>query len=230
MNFDSLKRVFDPLKFRLGPDGLPRFDRLGRFVNLRGGRKKKMETNTLPPVMPPAESSPAPAVIVSEPSPLPPGLAPTVPAPAAPDFSDVRESLDRFGGAPAGDESGDFKTDLLKVAANPTAESVIGILQTALILLGGSEGKLDETEKELLRGPLTRVLKKYQVGADVMPAEVDLVLALLAVFASKLQKPKFAGRWESVKAWAVAKWRGQKLAKELQREAPGVIGEKGGAS
>jgi hypothetical protein len=44
---DSLKRKFEPDKFALGDDGKPRFDKLGRFVNARAGRKEAAASSTV---------------------------------------------------------------------------------------------------------------------------------------------------------------------------------------
>jgi len=66
------------------------------------------------------------------------------------------------------------------------------------------------------------VLKKYSIGADVMPCEIDLVLAVLGLFFIRLQKPKTATWFAKVKHWTVQKFfarKGEKFAKVLQREA-----------
>ena len=85
----------------------------------------------------------------------------------------------------------------------PTAETIIGIIQTALVLIGDDEGILTETEKMIMRGPLDRVLKKYNVGADIMPPEVDLAFALAGLFIVRLKKPKTATFAAKVKGWIV---------------------------
>jgi len=215
---DKFGRTYEQVRAS-GKNVIARLNKVTRLFMPRGGRKpgsKAKPTMEKPPVTP------------LPPDPSPPPAAPSTPAaeppPAAPSFADIAALA--ASPSPGGtDDPADFKTALLAVASNPTAESVIGIIQTALILIGGADGKLDDLEKSILRPPLIRVLKKYSIGADVMPAEVDLVIALLAVFASKLQRPKFATKWEQLKAWAVAKYRGHTLASELRREAPGVLSQ-----
>jgi hypothetical protein len=134
-----------------------------------------------------------------------PASAPKDPTPA--DFSDV----DRAAGTAEG------KAVLLD--DNATADTVIGVIQTALVLIGDEEGVLSEMEKTLLRRPLVRVLEKYNVGADVMPAEVDLCLALAGLLITRLQKPKTATWFAKVKAWALNLWfrgKGASLARDLR--------------
>ncbi len=242
---DRLGRLFDAVKFRLGGDGRPRFDALGRFVNLRGGRKKKYH------VMQTQEKQSAAATSqsgVPDENNLPgngsPGVHGTAGAPAqsvnapdakapdpVPEFSDVKRAL---GSMPAGegvsgpaiDSAGDLAEAMSKLPENPTAETLIGIYQTALVLIGQEEGILTALEKEMLRRPLVRVLDKYAIGANIMPAEVDLALVAIAIFVSRLQKPKTATAFMKVKAWFVRKFfasQGEKLASRLREEVgPGV--------
>lgn len=94
---DRLRRLFDPKKFRTGPDGKPRFDKLGRFVNLRGGRKKKTTMDTPSPApASPAEAAPVTSRPPEQPgqSQPPPSLAAAAPAPDAPDFSEIKKILE----------------------------------------------------------------------------------------------------------------------------------------
>lgn len=224
---DRLGRLFDAVKFRLGGDGRPRFDVLGRFVNLRGGRKpkNKMSSNETMPAEPAPASPPSPAPAVTAPAPA----VAQAPEPA-PDFNDVRKALGAMpandGPAAAPDSAADLAEAMSKLPENPTAESLIGIFQTALVLVGEEEGILTTLEKEMLRRPLVRVLDKYSIGANLMPAEIDLALVAIAIFVSRLQRPKTATWFMKVKAWFIGKFfaaKGDKLASRLRETVgPGV--------
>lgn len=182
----------------------PDFDSLGRpFDPVKFRRDKdtlgRWKNARAGRKTPGAASSPASAAAA-------PTSTPRDPAPA--DFSDVERA--------AGSAEG--KAVLLD--DNATADTVIGVIQTALVLIGDEEGVLSETEKTLLRRPLVRVLEKYNVGADVMPAEVDLCLALAGLLITRLQKPKTATWFAKVKAWAVNLWfrgKGHALARDLRQ-------------
>lgn len=208
---DSLGRLFDAVRFRKKPDGQPYKNTRGHFMP-RGGRKPKIK---------PMESSPSLATAAE------PVLPPDVPAPPTPAtaaaFGDVAAALKTFGGdaTPAGGTAESLADDIRAVGDNPTAETVIGLIQTGLMLIGEEEGLLSAAEKDMIRRPLVRVLAKYGVGKDVLPAEVDLVLAVLGVIAFRLQKPKTAKFAAKVRAWVVDKFfagRGRKLAHTLQKE------------
>jgi len=227
---DRFGRLFDAMKFRVGGDGRPRFDALGRFVNLRGGRKpkNKMTTNEIKPAEPAPAVPPSPEPAAAPSVTVPPPVAAPEPVPA---FDDVKRAL---GSMPAGegvsgpaiDSAGDLAEAMSKLPENPTAETLIGIYQTALVLIGQEEGILTALEKEMLRRPLVRVLDKYAIGANIMPAEVDLALVAIAIFVSRLQKPKTATAFMKVKAWFVQKFfasQGEKLAHKLRENVgPGV--------
>ena len=104
-----------------------------------------------------------------------------------------------------------------------TAETAIGVIQTALIMLGEEEGVLSEMEKMMLRPPLERVLKKYDVGE--MPAELDLAVALAGIVISRMSRPKTQGKLERLKMWLVGKiadHRGARRASAI-REATATI-------
>lgn len=97
-----------------------------------------------------------------------------------------------------------------------TVETVIGVIQTALIMIGEDEGVLSEAEKMLLRKPLERVVKKYELGE--LPCELDLAMAVAGVVISRLSKPKTQGRIERFKMWIagkVADHRGAKRAEKI---------------
>ncbi len=192
---DSREIEFDPAKHALDENGQPRRDTLQRWINKNAGRKGAK-----------------PATVGTN--------------GGAPSFADVESVLRDARAATAGEtEPENLAAKLAAVGSTPTAESIIGILQTGLMLVGEEEGLLTPLEKEMLRRPLVRVLKKYEVGADVMPAEVDLIFAVLAVVASRLQKPKTATKWLKVKAWFLDRFfsaKGRALAANLRHEAPGV--------
>jgi len=111
-----------------------------------------------------------------------------------------------------------------EVVDNATAETIIGLIQMVLVLIGEEEGVLSDTEKALIRPPLLRVLSKYSIGADVMPAEVELILALVAVLVEKIKKGGKTATWfAKAKAWAVAfffKRQGAQIGREVRREVP----------
>ena len=91
-----------------------------------------------------------------------------------------------------------------KLVENATAETCIGLLQTVLVLIGEEEGILTPTEKELLRPPLLRVLAKYDIGADVLPPEFELALAVVAIVIERIKRGrKFATWFVKVRAVAV---------------------------
>jgi hypothetical protein len=218
---DKIQRLFDPKKYLSNPDGTPKFNKWGCFVP-RGGRKPKakMETPTTPPTGD-ATSTAAPAQPGTSGAVVPPP-EPAAAATAA-EFHDVNKALETMPGAEAESQPDADKlaAELKNLGDNPTAETVIGLIQTGLILIGEEEGILSDTEKILIRRPLLRTLEKYDVGKDVLPPEVDLALAVLGVIAFRLQKPKTAKFFAKVRAWVVEKFfasKGKKLARELREE------------
>ena len=204
---DSIGRKFDPRKFR------PFLDRLGRFINLHLGRKPKPApspmTTTEPTTLTPAIAADAP--------PSGSNAAPTATpsAPAAPSFADIDAAA--RAPDPAPEPAAAAAAD--DAEALSTANTIIGIIQTALVLIGDDEGVLSETEKTLLRHPLNRVLEKYDIGADVLPPEVDFAFALASIVIARLKKPKTATTFAKFKHWLrekLARRRGEKLAKEVK--------------
>jgi hypothetical protein len=227
---DSLGRLFDPVKF------LRRFDRVGRWINARAGRRKK---NAPPRNAPAPENAPviknAPIKRTAPMETPETQKTPETPAPGngtaqtpEADFSPPRSAISfadieaAAKNVPPPPESGPEPED----EPVTTAETIIGIIQTALILVGDSEGVLSEPEKTLLRRPLERVLKKYNVGDDVMPPEVDLAVALAGIIIVRLKKPKTATFAGKVRAWFIGTWnarRGEKIAQQVQEAtAPGA--------
>ena len=228
---DKHGRAFDPRKF------FQRFDRLGRWINKKTGRKAK----TKPPTMTtqealyhettPATPSPAtePAAETPAPATPAPATAPAAeasrPAESAPDLSDIVRAANGEAPAAAEVENGDpaEAAALRKLAENPTTETIIGALQTALVLIGQDEGILSETEKILLRIPLKRVLDKYGVGDKALPAEIDLAFALAGILIARLSKPKTATFFAKVRHWFVSKWfsrQGAALARKVEAVNP----------
>lgn len=102
-----------------------------------------------------------------------------------------------------------------------TAETGIGLIQTALVLLGEEEGVLSNAEKILIKAPLERILRKYDVGE--LPAELDLAVAIAVVVIARLKKPKTMARWERLKLWWQMKRadrRGHAQARAVSKHAP----------
>lgn len=219
---DRLGRIFDASRFK------PKLDALGRWVNARAGRKPTKKARQLPLAMssdstasapvnpPPAEPS------AETPPPAPPAEPSATPPPAAPSFADIEAAAGPATAAPGasgasaeGGEGGDAGLGFT------TADSIIGIIQTALVLIGEEEGQLSRAEVLVLRPPLERVLKKYNVGAAALPAEVDLAVALAGLVVARLQKPKTAKFAAKVRAWFVDRFfaaKGRALASNV-REA-----------
>jgi len=194
---DSLGRLFDARKFR------PFLDSLKRFIPARVGRrpgksKPKKNPMTTPAEETPAATQPAPEAQPS-PAPAPETALPDPPSAPPPDLSDIAAAA---AGQPA---DGEAQPASVELVGTSTAETIIGIIQTALVMIGDDEGILSDTEKTVLRAPLERVLKKYDVGKDALPAEVDLAVALATIIIVRLKKPKTATFAAKVRAWITAK-------------------------
>lgn len=217
---DKFGRSYEQL-IALGRKILPRLSKHGHFIPKSPGRPPGVKTK------PKMETTPAPAETVHAPTSTTP--AETAPAAAplpAPEFADVKKALasipgESSGGSTSAPTPEGLAEELKHLGDNPTAETIIGLIQTALILVGQEEGQLSALEKDLIRRPLVRVLAKYDVGKDVLPPEVDLVLAVLGVVAVRLQKPKTAAFASKVRHWITEKFfgmKGRKLANHLQSE------------
>lgn len=209
--FDRFMRPFDPAKFRRA------FDKLGRWINLRGGRKKggknktMSEPNSAPPVAAPNEEPPKPP----ESNPAPGGTAAGAPAP---DFSDVEKAAATLTSP---------KTMTAIATGNMTAETVISLIQTTLIFMGGAdEGILADDEKAMLRPPLIRVLEKYKISKEALPPEVDLAMVIVMLVIIRVKRgEKTATFMAKVRGWFVGLWarqEGRKLASEVRREAQAI--------
>lgn len=129
-----------------------------------------------------------------------------------PDFSDIEAAARN-----AVSEKGETPIEAA-LMENATAETIIGAIQTALVLIGDDEGVLTTTEKELLRRPLLRVLQKYAVTQEALPAEFDLAVACAGLVVSRIKKPKTATFFAKVRMglgnwWARRK--GAQLASDV---------------
>jgi hypothetical protein len=215
---DVFGRKFDAAKF------LPRFDRLRRWVNARGGRRgknagkapfpakaiaaMKSPNESETPEKPETPATPAPG---TGPEKTPAAAMP--PPPPAPSLADIEAAANREAPPPEAEAE-----PAPEAEPATTAETLIGIIQTALVLIGEQEGVLNDTEKTLLRQPLERVLRKYDIGDDVLPPEVDFAVALAGIVIVRLKKPRTATFAAKVKAWVASKWharRGAKMARQV---------------
>ncbi len=210
---DSIGRIFDAKKFKNAKDTL------GRWINARAGRKSTKKTK---PVKSPMQTTPEtpstePATPPAAESTPPPAQAETSApaAEAAPDFSDIQKAAATPSAETLEADLSEAQT-AIATGSTPTAETIIGILQTILVLIGEEEGILTDGEKIILRPALNRVLKKYDVGNDVLPAEVDLLVAVAGLIVSRLKKPKTAKFAAKIRAWVVNLWFGHK-GREIQR-------------
>ncbi len=99
------------------------------------------------------------------------------------------------------------------------AEVAINLVQTALILIGQDEGILTDFEKTTLRGPLSRILAKYNLG-DKMTPELEFSAALAVIVMARLKKPRtmgwFQARLASFKNWLTRR----KLAAHVSNPTP----------
>jgi len=170
---------------------------------------------------PSTETPPPAAAAESTPPPASSSAGNGAAGSATPDFSDIAAVLKEKPSALSPEDA--LETiEASGKEGTPTAETIIGIIQTALVLIGDDEGILTETEKMILRGPLDRVLKKYKIGDDVMPPEVDLAFALAGLVIVRLKKPKTATFAAKCRAWIVGMWfnqKGRTLAAKIDREA-----------
>jgi hypothetical protein len=194
-------RVFDAAKF------LPEKDHNGRWKRIGGPGR---------PGRPPGSKS-KPKVTET-------------PQQPAPDFSDVDRVIHAARNPPpapgAAAQPGETPLPMLTrdTETNATAESIIGILQMLLVLIGEEEGVLSELEKNLLRPPILRLLKKYEVADDFMPEEVELAIAVAGIVIDRIRKGGKTATWfAKAKAWAlnmVFRGKGALLGRDARREMP----------
>lgn len=206
---DSLKRLFDPKKFRLNSEGKPRFDKLGRFVNLRAGRKPKIRVMPSPDTTVKNADAGSDAPVTAQ-APEQPGRSqPSLPSPQMsdgadaqwPDFSEIEAALKTP--SPSGPSNGSGAPDDLEGA---TVDSIIDYIEVALVLLGEEEGELSAAEKKMLRRPLDRVLRKYNIGVDILPAELELAAVFALIVIRRLTKPKTKSKFQQLTLWAKQKY------------------------
>lgn len=196
---DKLGRLFDAQKFK------PAFDTLGRWINLRAGRRNR-NAATKPKMSPAPSPAPQSPETAAEP---PPAAVPEAPAV---DFSDIERAAKTAAipepGKPAAESDGEAES-------LSTSETLIGMIQLALMLIGDDEGVLSDVEKQMLRRPLERVLKKYEVGADVLPAELELAAVMASLVIKRLKKPKTGTFFGKIRLWfagKVARREGERIA------------------
>ena len=104
------------------------------------------------------------------------------------------------------------------------AGSITAVVQAGLIALGQEEGILSDAEKIAVGEPIEAVLRKYGLGE--MPPELGLAVALAAVVAPRMARPKTQTSIQKIRAWCIAKWfefKGERVARRVaadQQEAP----------
>lgn len=144
------------------------------------------------------------------------GAAGDAPPPTgpAPDLSDIERAA--AGTPAAGPVAGP--------GDNATVETAIGLIQILLVLAGDEEGVLSPAEKLLLRPSLLRIMTKYEIGADVLPAEVELLFALAGIVIERVKRGgKTATTFAKMKAWLAGvlfKARGAQIGAQMRREVP----------
>jgi len=210
---DRAGRTYEQL-VATGKKILPRLNRWGVFVTRSPGRPKKKTTMD--------SSAPLPSARTDATSTAAPSTPPGAPGAAVPNFDDVKKAL-ATGPTATGATAEGLEAEIRAVGDNPTAETIIGIIQTALILIGDEEGILTDVEKALLRPPLIRVMAKYHVGKDIMPCELDLALAVIGLVVVRLKKPKTATFFAKWKLWFKGLFlaqKGRQLSRVVDRENP----------
>lgn len=206
VRLDKHGRAYDAQKF------LPCFDSAGRWINRNAGRKSPPATMSTPTDTPPATAtSPAAnAALASDAI----QHAATPPPERKIDFSDIERAARK---APAAEsaEAPAAAEGVEVVDEMTTAETLIGVLQIALMMIGDDEGILTDPEKQVLRRPLERVLKKYAIGEDALPVEAELAFAVASLVIARLKKPKTKTFFGKIKLWfagKIAAREGQKIA------------------
>jgi hypothetical protein len=92
----------------------------------------------------------------------------------------------------------------LEMTAELSVEVAIGIVQTALIMIGEEEGVLDELEIRMLRGPMQRCIVKYNLASKMTP-ELETAAIIATLLMRRLKKPKTQG-WFQDKLVRVRNW------------------------
>lgn len=101
------------------------------------------------------------------------------------------------------------------------AQTIIGLYQGGLVMLGEEEGILTDSERAAIAEPLEQVLRKYDAGK--MPPELSLALVAGSIFLSRAAKPKTQTKIQKIRHWFREKamqWRGGRVARHVERVAP----------
>lgn len=114
---------------------------------------------------------------------------------------------------PADDAPG-FASVSVEITAELSAETAIGLVQTALIMIGDDEGTLTPLEERMLKRPMVRVLEKYKIG-DKMTPEMELAAVIAVLFQRRLKKPKTQKWFQGMMAKAHAWWTAQKIRRAV---------------
>lgn len=98
-------------------------------------------------------------------------------------------------------------------------EVAIGLIQTALIMVGEEEGELTELEAKMLRGPLQRILAKYNLDSKMTP-ELECASVVAALILRRMKRPKTQGWFLSKLAWVKGWWNARKLKRAVADPIP----------
>lgn len=102
----------------------------------------------------------------------------------------------------------------IAITAELSAEVAIGLVQTALIVIGEEEGELTEGECRMLRGPLVRVLQKYNLESKMTP-ELEFASVLAVLVMRRIKKPKTMSWFQARLAWLYAWWKSLKVRRAV---------------
>lgn len=165
------------------------------------------------------------------PTPIPPTTPPKrkrgrprkYPLPEAPNLDDIERAA--RGEPPRGQPAAPEATP-----ENVTVETVIGLIQLLLVFAGEEEGVLKTSEKLMIRPGLERLLRKYEIGADTLPAEVEVLMGVSAIVIERIKLGgKTATAFAKGKAW-LARWlfkaRGAQVGSIMRKEVPTDLVEK----
>lgn len=102
------------------------------------------------------------------------------------------------------DESAPAEEEFV-VSEEMAVETAISLVQNALVMIGEEEGTLTEMEIKMLRGPLVRCLKKYEIVGKVMTPELELASVIALLVMRRARKPKTQS-WIQSKLLAFRSW------------------------
>lgn len=120
--------------------------------------------------------------------------------------------------APASFIPPDAPAQLEPVAADMAADVAIGLVQSALIMIGEEEGALTEPEAKMMRGPLQRIIRKYNIGDQLTP-ELEFAGALAVVIMARMKRPKTHG-WFRARLLDVSNWWNRRKLGRVAAPAP----------